>query len=129
MSLIGKILTRLFALFGMTLTCVACYGIPEAEFNPEFTASGRVVDSEGQPIEGIRASMGGNNEMNTSTNGRFYVYGNVPRIHLDDVDGEANGGAFESVTIELGESVAELGDITLTRINGEVEENEDQVTE
>ena len=55
----GKLLVRLFALFGMTLTCVACYGVEYTEFNPEFGASGRVVDEQNNPIEGIEASSGG----------------------------------------------------------------------
>ena len=49
-----RLLTRLFALFGMTLTCVACYGVEYQEYDPSFAASGRVVDEEGNPIQGIR---------------------------------------------------------------------------
>ena len=55
----GKLLTRLFALFGMTLTCVACYGVEYTEFHPEFGATGRVVDEQEQPIKGIKARCGG----------------------------------------------------------------------
>lgn len=54
----GKLLTRLFALFGMTLTCVACYGTMYDEYHPEFAASGRVVDDENNPIENIEVSLG-----------------------------------------------------------------------
>ena len=56
--MIGKILTRLFALFGMTLTCVACYGVPEAEYQPAWRANGRVVDPEGEAIKGIKVVLG-----------------------------------------------------------------------
>ena len=73
--MIGKVLTRLFALFGMTLTCVACYGVPDAEYMPEWAASGRVVDPEGEPIEGIKVSMDGDVCL-SNHNGRFYVEGN-----------------------------------------------------
>ena len=56
--MLGKILTRLFALFGMTLTCVACYGTPYEEYHPEYIISGRVVDTEGNAIKGIRVNNG-----------------------------------------------------------------------
>jgi hypothetical protein len=112
----GKLLTRLFALFGMTLTCVACYGVEYTEFNPEFGASGRVVDDAGTPIEGIEARCGGSVTM-TDANGRFYVSSQSPYIVLTDVDGEANGGEFEEKSISFIESAQniDLGDIELTR--------------
>ena len=112
----GKLLVRLFALFGMTLTCVACYGVMYTEFNPEFGASGRVVDDAGVPIEGIEARCGGN-VTSTDAEGRFYVMIDSPYIVLTDVDGEANGGEFEERTITYNSSGKniELGDIELTR--------------
>lgn len=116
MSLIGKILTRLFALFGMTLTCVACYGIPEAEFHPEFGASGRVVDPEGNGIEGIEVSI--DRSVTTSDqSGWFYIDGDTPEVLFRDIDGEAHGGEFEELRIEIGtvNNVVELGDVELKR--------------
>ena len=113
--MIGKILTRLFALFGMTLTCVACYGVPDTEFRPEFTATGRVVDPKGNAIEGIEVSIGKNKSI-TNPNGRFYIGGNTQIVDFRDVDGELNG-EFEDRYIELGETnnIVELGDVELTR--------------
>ena len=91
----GKILTRLFALFGITLTCVACYGTPYEEFRPYFGASGRVVDEEGEPIPGIEASVG-NNKVLTKADGHFYVESfDYSKLTLIDIDGEENGGDFE----------------------------------
>lgn len=116
--MIGKLLTRLFALFGITLTCVACYGVEYAEFNPNFGASGRVVDSEERPIEGIKAQSG-DHVTYTDANGRFHVYSTTPHVILTDVDGEANGGEFSGVEVVLGSSGSdvELGDIILEHKN------------
>ena len=113
----GRLLTRLFALFGMTLTCVACYGVEYTEFNPEFGAAGRVVDDGGTPIEGIEVNTIGSTKTYTSADGRFYVHGEIPHIEFRDIDGEANGGEFEDAYIILGENKTniELGDIMLKR--------------
>ena len=116
----GKLLVRLFALFGMTLTCVACYGVEYTEFNAEFGASGRVVDESGTPIEGIEARCG-ENRTTTDENGRFHIYGTKPWLTLTDTDGEANGGDFEKRSFTFGQpgTQIELGDIELTRVNSE----------
>lgn len=125
--MLGKILTRLFALFGMTLTCVACYAPYGAEFNPNFEASGRVVDPEGEPIEGIHVSTDLYGSY-TNESGEFRVAGRLSMVFLSDDDGELNGGEFQSETIELPTDqtwaedeikVIDLGDIELTRVNNE----------
>lgn len=117
--MIGKVLTRLFALFGMTLTCVACYGVPDAEYMPEWAASGRVVDPEGEPIEGIKVSMDGDVCL-SNPNGRFYVEGNDPYLSFEDVDGKENGGEFKRREIFLYDSNgtyagSDLGEVQLER--------------
>ena len=114
----GRLLTRLFALFGMTLTCVACYGVVYTEFNPDFGAAGRVVDDENNPIVGIRAQCG-TNTVYTDESGRFHVRSTTTRIVLTDVDGEANGGEFEQMDIILNNNSSniDLGDIILERKN------------
>ena len=125
--MLGKILTRLFALFGMTLTCVACYAPYDAEFNANFQASGRVVDPEGEPIEGIHVStdLVGNH---TNESGEFRVVGRLAEIHFTDDDGELNGGVFQPHSLELPTDqswaeeeikVIELGDIELNRVSEE----------
>ena len=125
--MLGKILTRLFALFGMTLTCVACYAPYEAEFNANFQASGRVVDPEGEPIEGIHVTTD-ISWCDTNKSGEFRVVGRLAEIHFTDDDGELNGGEFQPHQIELPTDqswaeeeikVIELGDIELTPVNNE----------
>ena len=112
----GKILTRIFALFGITLTCVACYGTPYEEFRPYFGASGRVVDTEGEPIPGIEASVG-NNKVLTKADGHFYVESfDYSKLTLIDIDGEENGGDFERRDIELMyQGNNDVGDVVLER--------------
>lgn len=128
--MLGKILTRIFALFGMTLTCVACYAPYDAEFNPNFEASGRVVDPEGEPIEGIHAST---DLQGCYTNelGEFRIIGRLNHISFTDDDGELNGGEFQLREIELPTDqswaeeeikVIELGDIELNRVGEQVNE-------
>ena len=114
--MLGKILTRLFALFGMTLTCVACYGTPYEEYHPEYITTGRVVDTEGNAIKGIWVETGGCNTR-TSANGEFTVYGNSRDIWFEDDDGEANGGEFEDreVIAPRHQYYVELGDVELKR--------------
>ena len=112
----GKLLTRLFALFGMTLTCVACYGVGYTEFNSDYGASGRVVDDAGVPIAGIEARSG-SDVTETGPDGRFYVRSTSPYLTLSDVDGEENGGEFHEKTITFNNngSNIDLGDIELER--------------
>ena len=125
--MLGKILTRLFALFGMTLTCVACYAPYEAEFNPNFQASGRVVDPEGEPIENIHVSTD-ISWCNTNKSGEFRVVGRGAEVDFLDDDGPLNGGEFEphTLTISTDQSwaadsikIIKLGDIQLNRTNQE----------
>ncbi|MBO7262954.1 MAG: hypothetical protein J6U93_00355 [Alistipes sp.] len=125
--MLGKILTRLFALLGMSLTCVACYACPDTEFNPNFEASGRVVDPEGEPIEGIHVSTDLQGSF-TNKSGEFRVVGRLADIYFSDDDGELNGGEFQPHQIELPTDqswaeeeikVLDLGDVKLSRVNEE----------
>lgn len=113
--MIGKILTRLFALFGMTLTCVACYGVPEAEYHPEHTTTGRVVDSKGNPIGGIQVKDNLNSTTYSGTDGEFYIAGSHRYVEFKDVDGAANGDyADKLVMVEYHDgALCELGDVVL----------------
>lgn len=110
----GRVLTKLFALFGMTLTCVACYGTPYDEYRPYFSATGRVVDEAGEPIPGIKTSLGTQHAL-TAEDGHFYVEAlDYSNLIITDIDGDENGGEFQRQEILLkyqGEN--NVGDIVL----------------
>ena len=117
--MLGRVLTRIFALFGMTLTCVACYGVEYAEYKQDFVASGRVVDQDQNPIIGIQVRMMGGTGY-SGTNGRFFVRGaSLGTVTFTDVDGEENGGKFEerSITVDGSEDYVDLGVVELRREN------------
>ena len=115
--MIGKILLRLFALFGMTLTCVACYGTAYDEYHDEYGASGRVVDPQKNPIEGIEVSLG-EKKTYTTEDGRFYIHNlDYQGLLLKDVDGKRNGGEFADRHIVVNQPNADLGDIELLKID------------
>lgn len=69
-----------------------------------------VVDEAGEPIQGIYAYPEGD-EFSGRTGysdhlGKISAFGHIrPRgsfvIHFDDIDGEYNGGAYESVTVDI----------------------------
>lgn len=117
--MLGKILTRLFALFGFSLTCVACYGTMYDEYNPRYLVSGRVVDSDGKPIKDIEVSS--NQSATTDSEGRFRLGASYATIRIEDVDGVENGGEFEPREINIqdkysyGNYITDLGDIELKR--------------
>lgn len=117
--MLGKILTRLFALFGFSLTCVACYGTMYDEYNPRYLVSGRVVDSDGKPIKDLEVSS--NQRATTDNEGRFRLGASYTTIRIEDVDGVENGGEFEPREIKIqdkysyGNYITDLGDIELKR--------------
>ena len=111
--------------FGFSTSCVRCeYGTP----NVSFRAMARVVDEEGDPIEGIRVAI-----LHESWDGEYYredfewrtgytdYEGNIDataspfavpkQLIVEDVDGEANGGEFESQIVDVvGFEQTEKGD-------------------
>lgn len=126
----AKILTRLFAMFGMTLTCVACYGTMYTEFTPSLRrASGIVEDSEGNPIKGIKVSMVSQNCF-TDESGRFYIQDGAALsdiVTFEDVDGQENGGEFMTRSIELDDdNIDEYGDMGVVILYREDEDISNQ---
>ena len=138
-----RLLNILLALLGFGSTgCeivgigVAMYGTP----NVEFHLSARVIDKDGNPIQGIevRAKDGQRFEHNTGfsdymgnieASGQIWP-GSQYTVTFHDIDGEYNGGEFENLSLDITDKVkqtkrgdgdwyqgtykAELGDITLT---------------
>ena len=132
----------LLALLGFGAgACDNGWGDPVPEYgcpHMTFSLKARVIDEAGKPIEGIEVQ---------TRNGDFYMdnfsdaEGNIdlttgmwPNINIDviftDVDGEENGGEFETLELNIsdkvekvkegdgrwynGEYAADLGDVTMT---------------
>ena len=84
------------------------YGCP----NVSFSLKARVVDEAGNPIQGIevRAEDGDRFEYNTGFSdyqGYIDAYGGFwpgterGKVQFIDIDGEANGGEFETLTVDV----------------------------
>ena len=85
-------------------------GVPDMSDMPELTYPGSVMDTEGRPIERIKVTIEWQGAFPvkdikyTDSNGMFYLdiinaqesY-NVT-LTLEDIDGEENGGLFETLT-------------------------------
>ena len=144
----------LMALLGFGLTScedgekdhygVVEYGSPHVNFS----LKARVVDQVGTPIQGIEVRLKGNHRFDDKSGfsdymGNIDAYGSVwpgsqyEVVFVDD-DGEANGGQFESVELDItdkvrqtekgdnrwyeGSYIAELGDVTMTLVADEGDE-------
>lgn len=123
---------------------VCMYGTPTVEFH----LSARVVDSDGRPIEGIevRTKYGGSFDSKTGFSdyqgnieaySRYLTPGSCQEVIFYDVDGEANGGEFAQLKLDISDKVtkveegdgwnqgsfkAEVGDVVLSLREGGNEE-------
>ena len=125
-TVMGKIIKFLLICLGFK-SLTACevfygtdeYGTPYAEYE----AKGRVSDSEGTPISGIKVSMGVEDYMDsvavTDADGRFHViHDTFPlddntfdiQFQFTDIDGEAGGGLFEEQTVTVQAEKVEEGE-------------------
>lgn len=138
-----RLIYFLIALLGFGTACsvdepdvddVACAYAP---LRCNYSVKARVVDEAGQAIPGIKVTGANSNFYDdylgtTDENGvvdavlTFYD-GMLQSVRFDDVDGEANGGEFESLTIEPESyydsehymTVCDLGDVTMTKVENE----------
>ena len=154
-----RLLYLLLGLLGISAT--GCdfmrveYGVPHVHFN----LKARVVDEAGKPIEGIEARVKvGSGDHNTPFDNRTGVTNYLGEIDAHtssmfsmdhtiiflDPDGEANGGKFESKTVDISEHivqtdegdgnwdngsyVAEIGDVVM-KLEPEAPEDENTNTE
>lgn len=133
----GRILTKFFALFGITLTAVACYGVPYDEFEPKpiipedtYYGHGIVVDSSHKPIQGIRVTIG-KDECITDSQGWFDVGDEGDNVIVfSDIDGEKNGGEFKEHTIRLLDTGATyFKNVVLYRVDEEQNEEQNEPKE
>lgn len=126
------------------------YGTP----NVSFSLKARVVDEAGTPIQGIevRTEDGGHFEYNTGfsdylgyidASGTFRPGTEHGKVQFIDIDGEANGGEFETLTVDIenatqteegsggwyeGAYAADLGTVTMKR-KDKSEETPDETPE
>jgi putative lipoprotein (rSAM/lipoprotein system) len=71
-----------------------------------FEIHGKVMDAEGNPLEGIYVIAGQADVQTTNRNGNFTFYGRtIPSDHVsltfEDKDGESNGGEFVKNTVQI----------------------------
>ena len=126
------------------------YGCP----NVSFSLKARVVDEAGVPIQGIevRTEDGGYFEYKTGfsdyqgyidANGTFWPGTEHGKVQFVDIDGEANGGEFETLTVDVenatqteegsggwyeGAYAADLGTVTM-KLKEQSEETPDETPE
>ena len=135
-----RLLNYILGLLGVgAASCipVAMYGAPHVEFS----LSARVIDEVGNPIQGIEVRTKSGQQFDHNTGYADYL-GNIKAVSGSmwpdeqyevvflDVDGEYNGGEFESMELNIADKVkqtqmgdgdwyqgsykAELGDVMLT---------------
>ena len=103
-----KILLFLFPIMGVTLT--ACYGVPYTGYRVKVL--GKVMDEENQPINNIKIEVGTPpyyyDKCYSDMEGNYQLHGELDfneiktlNIMVTDIDGEENGGEYESAMIEL----------------------------
>ena len=102
--------------FGFQSSCARVeYGVPHVNFR----LTARVIDEEGTPIQGIyvRTSKGDYFDQNTGVSdyqGNIDAVGTIwpgrqYEVMFEDIDGELNGGEFETLTIATGATQTEAG--------------------
>ena len=149
-----RLLYILLGLLGLT-SCehfigAAEYGCP----NVSFSLKARVVDEAGVPIQGIevRTEDGRYFDYNTGfsdyqgyidARGSFWPGTEHGKVQFIDIDGEANGGEFETLTVDIenatqteegsggwyeGAYAADLGTVTM-KLKEQSEETPDETPE
>lgn len=137
-----KLIYFLITLLGFGTACSVNepdFDYPAPAYAPlrcNYSVKARVVDEAGQAIPGIKVTgvnfydeYLGTTDENGVVDVVFTSYEIVPTsVRFDDVDGEANGGEFESLTVttesyydrELDMEVCDLGDVTMTKVESDV---------
>ena len=119
----NTVLTVLLSMLGYT-SCsndeddgrdVLMYGVPSSAFRYK----GLVTDEAGTPVQGIKMSVNmilptveegvkevyGIDSVLTDTSGRYQLIGyganTETKLLVEDIDGEANGGEFQSDTLDI----------------------------
>ena len=101
-----KTLSRIFICALAAAALVSCSKEPSGEPFMLFEIHGKVMDADGNPLEGIHVISGQADVQKTNINGVFTFFGrSVPSEHalltFEDKDGEENGGEFVKKTMEI----------------------------
>jgi len=95
-----KIILLLLGFSGIVYSC-AKYGMPV----PEFEIKGTVTDEAKKPIQNIRVIRPhhlGSDTLYTNSDGKFHSKRQgALRLKIEDIDGEANGGEFAPMEIDV----------------------------
>lgn len=122
LKLVNYLIAWLCGMLGVN-SCVAMYGSPHADFK----ADGSVSDESGTPIKGIRVAMRQHwysaqdgdyhrdDTLYTDENGKYEYrdglsYPETVTLVFEDIDGEQNGGEFESAEAEAPVKQKKRGD-------------------
>ncbi len=148
-----RLLYILLGLLGLS-SCEHFFAVEYGCPNVSFSLKARVVDEAGAPIQGIevRTEEGGRFEYKTGfsdyqgnidARGSFWPGTEHGKVQFIDIDGEANGGEFETLTVDIenatqteegsgnwyeGAYTADLGTVTL-KLKEKGEETPDETPE
>ena len=101
-----KVILLLLGSSGVLYSCYK-YGMIEAEYE----INGTVTDKMGKPIQNIRVIREGHfkiDTMYTNSQGKFHSKIGFHHLAIEDIDGEANGGEFETQKINVEFTDADL---------------------
>lgn len=99
-------LSKIFICAFAAVSFVSCSKEQSGEPFMLFEIHGKVMDADGNPLEGIHVISGQADVQKTNINGVFTFFGrSVPSEHalltFEDKDGEENGGEFVKKTMEI----------------------------
>ena len=100
------VLLGVAGLSGMFYSCYK-YGMIEAEYE----IKGTVTDKTKKPIQNIQViNQYERDTLYTDSDGKFYLkgWGEHVRLKIEDIDGEANGGEFAPMEIDVEFTDADL---------------------
>lgn len=121
-------LSKIFICAFAAVSFVSCSKEQSGEPFMLFEVHGKVIDVDGNPLEGIHVISGQADIQKTNINGVFTFFGrSVPSDHVlltfEDKDGDQNGGEFLKKTMEISlvQKSPGSGNIVGTFFAGDVE--------
>lgn len=121
-------LSKIFICAFAAASLMSCSKEPSGEPFMLFEIHGKVMDADGNPLEGIHVISGQADIKKTNINGVFTFFGrSVPSDHVlltfEDKDGDKNGGEFvkKPMEIPLVQKSPGSGNIVGTFFAGDVE--------